>query len=74
MPGALLGLRRAWAAQVAEALAMISVDERDVLQLSYRYRMTQAQIADRLDLSIEVVRVSTMTGMRALSEILTVSQ
>jgi RNA polymerase sigma factor (sigma-70 family) len=56
--------------EVREALGSLSDDQRQVLQMAYFGGMTQAQIAERLDIPLGTVKTRTLAAMRKLRGIL----
>ena len=64
---AYLGVRRR---EVREALRSLSDDQRQVLQMAYFGGMTQAQIAERLEIPLGTVKTRTLAAMRKLRGLL----
>jgi RNA polymerase sigma factor (sigma-70 family) len=56
--------------EVREALGSLSDDQRQVLQMAYLDGMTQAQIAERLEIPLGTVKTRTLAAMRRLRGIL----
>jgi RNA polymerase sigma-70 factor (ECF subfamily) len=59
--------RLAWAAEVRSALTQLSVDQQEVIELSYFGDLTQQQIAGKLDIPIGTVKARVARGMRRLA-------
>ncbi len=62
--------RLAWAAQVRSALTQLSVDQQEVIELSYFGDLTQQQIASKLALPIGTVKARMARGMRRLAALI----
>jgi RNA polymerase sigma-70 factor (ECF subfamily) len=56
--------------EVREALVSLSDDQRQVLQMAYFGGMTQAQIAERLEIPLGTVKTRTLAAMRKLRGLL----
>ncbi len=56
--------------EVREALRSLSDDQRQVLQMAYFGGMTQAQIAERLEIPLGTVKTRTLAAMRKLRGLL----
>lgn len=63
--------RLAVAAQVRSGLDRLPHAQREVLELAYGNGMTQAQIAEHLDVPIGTIKARTFRGLKALRGILT---
>ncbi len=59
--------RLAWAAELRSALTQLSVDQQEVIELSYFEDLTQQQIAGKLDVPIGTVKARMARGMRRLA-------
>jgi RNA polymerase sigma factor (sigma-70 family) len=64
---ALLESRRIWAGDVSTAIARLDEQVRVVLDLIYRLRLTQDQVARQLGLPVEAVRTLVARGLRSLA-------
>ena len=62
--------RLAWAAEVRSALTQLSVDQQEVIELSYFGDLTQQQIASKLALPIGTVKARMARGMRRLAALI----
>ena len=59
--------RMAWAAEVRAALTRLSVDQQEVIEMSYFGDLTQQQIAATLGVPIGTVKARMARGMRRLA-------
>lgn len=62
--------RMAWAAEVRSALTQLSVDQQEVIGMSYFEDLTQAQIAAALGIPLGTVKARMARGMRRLAGLL----
>jgi RNA polymerase sigma-70 factor (ECF subfamily) len=60
---AYLGVRRK---EVSEALAILSPEQRQVIELAYFGGLTQTRIAERLGIPVGTVKTRTLAAMRKL--------
>ncbi len=61
--------RMVWAAEVRAAMTQLSVDQQEVIELSYYSDLTQQQIAAKLDVPIGTVKARMARGMRKLASL-----
>ncbi len=62
--------RMAWATEVQAALTQLSVDQQEVIEMSYFRDLTQQQIAATLGIPIGTVKARMARGMRKLAGLL----
>ncbi len=65
-----LAERHARAQEVRDALNRLSDEQREVLVLAYFGRLTQSEIATRLDVPLGTVKARAFRGLRRLAELL----
>ena len=62
--------RVGWAQETLAALRSLNASQREVIQLSYFERLTQEDIAARLGLPVQMVRVTAASALQRIADAL----
>ncbi len=60
--------RLVWSSEVRQALALLSPDQRECLELAYLGGLSQREVADRLGIPLGTVKARTARALRRLAE------